>query len=264
MHSFYEIELARWKGRDISIAVLADLHVAAPWTSLQEIERIVETVNATRPDLIVLAGDYLAGDALPGRREPAAAIVNVLAGLSAPFGTFAILGNHDWQDCPLALQSGNERNSVVDAFTPSGITLLRNDSAVVHLDEEPLWLVGFDSQIAEPNNWASGLHRPDIAFQGVPNDVATILLAHEPDYFAIGDTRADLQISGHTHGGQMNLLGWRPMTPSQHRGRYAYGHIRDGERQLVVSGGIGFSGLPMRIGQAPEITFIKIRRSQSD
>ena len=85
------------------------------------------------------------------------------------------------------------------------------------------------------------------------------MLAHEPDYFAKGDKRVDLQISGHTHGGQLNLFGWRPMTPSRFGQSFAYGHVRDGDRQMIVSGGIGFSGVPVRIGQAPEVTFIKIR-----
>ena len=87
-----------------------------------------------------------------------------------------------------------------------------------------------------------------------------ILLAHEPDYFACADARAFLQISGHTHGGQANLAGWRPMTPSAHGGRYAWGHVREGGRHLIVSGGIGYSGLPLRFMQPPEITLVKLER----
>lgn len=253
------VELPRWQGPEMSIAVLADLHVSAPWTSLADIRQIVTGVNLARPDLIILAGDYLVDAAIPGRRANAIEIVAVLEGLEAPLGVAAILGNHDWQDCPLAKQFSFERNSIIEAVEPTAIRLLRNNNLTMEHLGQRFGLVGFDSQLPRPKDWKNGFHRPDIAFEGLKPGHPTILLAHEPDYFVLGDTRADLQISGHTHGGQLNLFGWRPMTPSQFGGRYAYGHIRDGDRQMIVSGGIGFSGLPMRIGQPPEVTFIKIR-----
>ena len=86
-----------------------------------------------------------------------------------------------------------------------------------------------------------------------------ILLAHEPDYFTIGDMRPSIQLSGHTHGGQANFLGWRPFTPSEHADRYAYGHVIEDGRHLVVSGGLGYTWLPLRIAQPPEITLLRLR-----
>jgi len=258
----HRVELGRWAGPDMRIAVLADLHVAAPWTTLADIGRWVALVQAQKPDLVVLAGDYLAGRAITGRRAGAGEIVAALAGLSAPLGVWAILGNHDWQDCALALGSDYQQSSVVAAFEGGPVRLLRNGAASVRHAGFEFWLVGFDSQRPVPGRPDIGFHRPDQAFDGVPGDAATILLAHEPDYFAQGDTRAGLQISGHTHGGQLNLFGWRPMTPSRYGGKYAYGHIRDGARQMVVSGGLGFSGLPMRIGQPPEVTIIDVHAAK--
>lgn len=260
----YDISLARWQGRAMSIAVLSDLHIVAPWVSLREIRRIVEAVNAASPDLIVLAGDFLAGPTIPGRRANAKEIVHELSELYAPQGVFAILGNHDWEDCRLARETNNVRNSVAEAFAASPVALLRNSNSVLNHHGQAFALVGFDSQIPTPRDWSQGLHRPDKAYQHVPEDIPAILLAHEPDYFDSDDTRADLQISGHTHGGQMNLFGWRPMTPSQFGSKFAYGHHRSGDRHLIVSGGIGFSGLPMRIGQAPEITWITILPTETD
>lgn len=242
----------------MSIAVMSDLHVAAPWVSLQEIEQITHTVNAAQPDLIILAGDFLAGHTIPGRRANAVEIVDALSNLTAPQGVYAILGNHDWQDCRLSHETNRERNSVVEAFEPSSISLLRNAHVQQEHRGQRYSLVGFDSQIPTPGDWTSGLHQPDLAFEGTPKDAPAILLAHEPDYFQDKDPRADLQISGHTHGGQMNLFGWRPLTPSQFGPKFAYGHHMSGNRHLVVSGGIGFSGLPMRIGQPSEITMIKV------
>ncbi|MBV1904274.1 MAG: metallophosphoesterase [Marinosulfonomonas sp.] len=255
--------LQSWQGPDFSIAVIADLHVSAPWTSLGRLNRIVELVNGLDADLVVLAGDFLAGRGMLGRAEPAHQIVKCLTGLRAHLGIFAILGNHDWQDCALAQHTKFERNSIVEAFADTHIKLLRNNAVSLQHGDRAFWLVGFDSQQPTRRDWKNGLHRPDEAFAQVPDGADTILLAHEPDYFAIGDRRAKLQISGHTHGGQLNLFGWRPMTPSRFGSRYAYGHKQDEGRHLIVSGGIGFSGLPMRIGQPPEITLVEIVRPKT-
>jgi uncharacterized protein len=254
----FTVQMARWRGPDLTIAVLADLHVVAPWTTLADVARAVARVNAMAPDLVVLGGDYLAGHAIPGQRADAHQIADALAPLRAPHGVFAILGNHDWFDCQLAQSSDFTRSSVVEAFAPTQIQLMRNEALKLAPDGHDLWVVAFDSQCPVRTDWSRGLHRPDQAFADVPDGAATILLAHEPDYFAHSDARADLQISGHTHGGQLNLFGWRPLVPPPNRGNYTYGHYRDGQRSLVVSGGVGFSGVPLRIGQAPEITVIRL------
>lgn len=254
----YTVDLNGWQGASMRIAVISDFHVIAPWTQLRDLRRITATVNELAPDMVVLAGDFLADFRLPGRRANADEIAAALGGLQASAGVFAILGNHDWFDCPQARASNYRECSVIDAMARARFQLLRNESVAMRHGGETVWVVGFDSQRPTPADWTRGLHDPERAFADVPAEAPAILLAHEPDYFAKGDARAGLQISGHTHGGQLNLWGWRPMTPSHHRGRYAYGHIREGGRSLVVSAGIGFSGLPLRIGQAPEITIIEI------
>ncbi len=254
----HRVRLANWRGPAFSIAVLSDLHVVAPWTRLGDLRRAVARINALSPDIVVLGGDYLAEAKIPGRRADAAQIVSALSGLGAPLGVFAILGNHDWKDCPLARDSGYAKTSLGEAFERSAITLLQNDARRLELAGHELWLVGIDSQRSMPTAPAKPLHDPEAAFSGVPPGAPAILLAHEPDYFATGDRRAGLQISGHTHGGQLNLFGWRPIVPSRFGARYAWGRIREHGRDLVVSGGIGFSGFPMRIGQPPEITLVSV------
>ncbi|MCU9849498.1 metallophosphoesterase [Defluviimonas sp. WL0024] len=256
----HRIADARWTLPDLTIAVLADLHVCRPWTPLPALRHIVAITNALGADLILLPGDLIADAKLPGRGEPADAVVAELSRLSAPLGVAAVLGNHDWWDCRLAQSSGFARNSVVEALEPSPIALLGNRAICLEHGGERFWLAGIDSQHALRRHGHPGLHDPDAAFSEVPAGAPAILMAHEPDYFAQGDERAFLQISGHTHGGQANLLGWRPMTPSAHGGRYAWGHVREGGRHLIVSGGIGYSGLPLRILQPPEITLVMLQR----
>lgn len=248
----------RWTLGDLRIAVLADLHVCNPWTPLASLGRIVAATNALGADLIVIAGDFIVDRRMPARAVPAARIVEVLAALRAPLGVAAVLGNHDWSDCALALSTGFARNSVAEALGRSAIRLLPNEALRIEHGDGAFWLVGIDSQQARKHQRLPGFHDADRAFAGVPQGAPAILLAHEPDYFASADTRAFLQISGHTHGGQMNLAGWRPMTPSAHGSRYGWGHVREGGRHLIVSGGVGYSGLPLRLFQPPEITLVTL------
>lgn len=250
-----------WTLPDLKIAVVADLHVCRPWTPLSRVERIVAAVNALGADLILLPGDFLMDRKLPGVQEPAAAIIDRLKPLSAPLGVAAVLGNHDWWDCRLSRKSRFARNSVAEALDGSGIHHLANRALEIPHGGGRFWLAGIDSQAARKHLRQPGFHDPDRAFAGIPSGEPAILMAHEPDYFAEGDARAFLQISGHTHGGQANLFGWRPMTPSVHRGRYAWGHVREGGRHLIVSGGIGYSGLPLRLLQPPEIVLVRVSRA---
>ncbi|MCV2872209.1 metallophosphoesterase [Defluviimonas sp. WL0050] len=250
----------RWTLPDLTMAIFADLHVCDPWTSLAALRRMIGQVNGLGADLILLPGDFIVDRKLPARFIEAERIIAELAALSAPLGVFAVLGNHDWWDCRLARQSRFARNSVAEALEISPIRHLANRSSEIVHGGGSFWLAGMDSQGARKHLHLPGFHDPEAAFADVPEGAATILMAHEPDYFAEGDGRAFLQVSGHTHGGQANIFGWRPMTPSRYGGRYAYGHIEEGGRHLIVSGGIGYSGLPLRILQPPEITLVMLRR----
>ncbi|MCB2114993.1 MAG: metallophosphoesterase [Rhodobacteraceae bacterium] len=254
----HEIRDPRWTLPDLRIALLSDLHVCQPWTPVTALDRIVAATNALGADMILLPGDFIADRNLPARSVPAARIVRALAPLSAPLGVAAVMGNHDWWDCRLSQETQFRRNSVVEAFEGSAIALLSNRSIRIG-HGAGFWLVGLDSQRALRRRGHPGLHDPDTAFAGVTDDAPAILMAHEPDYFAAADPRAFLQISGHTHGGQINLGGWRPLTPSSHGCRYGWGHVEEGGRHLIVSGGIGYSGIPLRLFQAPEITLVTLR-----
>ena len=90
------------------------------------------------------------------------------------------------------------------------------------------------------------------------DDAPVILLAHEPDIFPQVPERVSLTLSGHTHGGQVRLLGYSPMVPSQYGNRYAYGNVVEEGRHLIVSGGLGTSILPVRFGVPPEIVLLDL------
>jgi predicted MPP superfamily phosphohydrolase len=92
----------------------------------------------------------------------------------------------------------------------------------------------------------------------VTDDAPVILLAHEPDIFPRVPEQVSLTLSGHTHGGQVRLFGYSPVVPSRFGNRYAYGHIVESGRSLIVSGGLGCAILPVRFGVPPEIVLIDV------
>ena len=244
-----------WSGPRLRIAVVADLHAGGWWTSDSALARAVALANAQRPDLTVFAGDAVADRNLSWRAMPAQAVAAHLACLRAPLGVWSVLGNHDWSDDALGQRIRYRTCTTEQALTAAGLPVLRNRSVRT---EAGLWLVGVDSRQALKPFGLPGFDDIDAAFREVPRGAPAILLAHEPDIFAEGDARAFLQISGHTHGGQIAPLGWTPRVPSAYGSRYAWGHVIEGGRHLVVSGGIGFTRLPLRIGRPPEITVIDI------
>ena len=240
------------------IVVLSDIHGGGWWVTREMLAQAVTTASAERPDLAIFAGDAIADRVLPFRPLPLATIAEELARVQAPLGTFAVLGNHDWKDDPVGRESGFRSCRAWDALEAAGLTVLDNRS----IDLGGLWLVGMDSRRARREVGLPGLDDADAAFADVPDGAPSILIAHEPDIFA-EDARATLQISGHTHGGQIAPLGWTPRIPSDYGKRFAWGHVVEDGRHLVVSGGLGFVLFPLRVGRPPEITVIDIGEKES-
>lgn len=245
-----------WTAAPLRIAAISDLHVGEPYVGLKRIEKIVARTNALKPDLIVLLGDYAAGHRFITRPVKIADAAPILGRLQAPLGVFAILGNHDWWDDPSAQRRGGLPNLYADALTAQGIRHLSNEA--VRLDQ--FWLAGLEDQLAllRRERGIIGLDDLPGTMAQITDDAPVVMLAHEPDIFAKMPDRVALTLSGHTHGGQVRLFGWSPVVPSRYGNRYAYGHVRESGRDLVVSGGIGCSIAPIRFGVTPEITVIEV------
>lgn len=253
----YIVASRLWQAPALRIAVLSDLHVCDPWSPLSALAEVVDQVLRAEPDLILLPGDFLVRRLVLARPTPAVAIAAMLSRLRAPLGVHASLGNHDWKDCPQARENGFRQSSICDALEIVGIPVLSN--CAVPLGSSSAWLVGLDSQQgAGTQRRPDPRHDIDAAMADVPDGASIILMAHEPDIFLDAPLAVALQVSGHTHAGQVNLGGWRPAVPSRYGGRLAHGLHSDGERRLVVSAGLGYSGLPVRIGARPEIVLIEL------
>src|SRR4029077_13457311 len=258
----YHVPLAQWPSdHQLTIAAIADLHACDPWMSLDRIHGIVERTNALGADVIVMLGDYVAGHRHVTRLIPAAEWAPVLAGLKAPLGVHAILGNHDWWEDKTVQREGQGPTVARRALEASGIPVYENDVARLTKAGRPFWLAGLGDQLAYmPARRFRPLRRigvDDLAatLAKVTDAAPVILLAHEPDVAVRVPARVALQLSGHTHGGQVRLLGWSPVSPSGKQ--LTYGHIRM-NCDVVVSGGLGCSIMPFRLGVPPEIVLVTV------
>ena len=258
----YQLTPPRWPaGFQLKIAAIADLHACDPWMSIDRIHRIVERTNALNADIIVLLGDYVAGHRHVTRFIAADEWAPVLAGLKAPLGVHAVLGNHDWWEDKTVQREGQGLTNSRRALEAVGIPVYENDATRLSKGGQPFWLAGLGDQLAYiPARRFRPVRRIGVDDLGatlkkVTDDAPLILMAHEPDVAHRVPSRVSLQLSGHTHGGQVRMLGWSPVSPSGQR--LSYGHIRM-NCDVIVSGGLGCSIMPFRLGVPPEIVLVTL------
>jgi uncharacterized protein len=249
----YALTPPGWRaGQRLSITVIADLHAGGPNMALPHIRQVVDTANALQSDLVILLGDYIATHRFVTEVVPDPVWAGEFARLTAPLGIWAVLGNHDWWHDP-----AGKRRALADVHIP----LLENDAVLLGAAGRRFWLAGLGDQ------WAYRLGHG--RFRGVDDlpgtlarigtDDPVLLIAHEPDIFPRVPKRVALTLSGHTHGGQVRLpLVWPYFVPSKYGARFAYGHIVEDDRHLIVSGGLGTSIVPARLGVPPEIVQIEL------
>lgn len=242
----HDLVLPRWPQAcdGLRVAVLADLHVGSPWHGLPQLRRIVQAVNATKPDLVLLAGDYVIQGVVDGSIVSPEQMAPELARLRAQLGVFAVLGNHDWMlDGP----------RVSRALEGAGIPVLEDAALARGRGDCRFWLAGVGDFWEAKHDWRRAL-------AAVPEGAPVLLFTHNPDVFAELPPRVTLAIAGHTHGGQVYLPGiGRLVVPSRYRERYAAGHVVENGRHLFVSTGLGTSILPVRFLVPPEISVLRLR-----
>lgn len=262
----YSVSPARWTpGLRLSIGVIADVHAGGPLMPADRIRAIAERTNQLSPDVIVLLGDFGASHKFRTRSVAPEEWANALSVLRAPLGVHAILGNHDWWDDLAAQRTGRGPVHGRRVLEGVGIPVYENDAVRLEKDGRGFWLAGLGDQLAFITSRRKRAFR---RFEGVDDlpgtlakitdDAPVVLLAHEPDIFPSVPDRVALTLSGHTHGGQVRLFGYSPRVPSRYGNRFAYGHVVEGNRNLIVSGGLGCSILPVRIGVPPEIVMVDV------
>ncbi len=224
-----------------TIAHISDIHMGA-WMTEARLQAVVELINAIRPDLIVITGDFVNRYT----DDAATSLVEPLSTLYAPDGKFAVLGNHDYCYTPRRVRA------VLDQ---AGIIELNNRVHTLKRGADTLHLAGVDDVVEYQD-------RLDAVLEALPAAGAAILLAHEPDFADISAAtgRFDLQLSGHSHGGQVRLpLIGAPVLPSFGQ-RYPAGLYQVGTMQQYTTRGLGMISPFIRFNAPPEISILMLEQ----
>ncbi|RKH08677.1 metallophosphoesterase [Corallococcus sp. CA053C] len=218
----------------LSIVQLTDVHVG-PFIQRRFLDELVRRANALKPDLVAITGDLVDGSV-----PRLGGFVAALGNLQARYGTFFVTGNHDY---------ASGANAWVAYLHSMGITSLRNRHVRIGDAGGAFDLVGVDDWHGGRRLGQKG-YDLEQALAGRDPERAAVLLAHRPANFKVAAERGvDLQVSGHTHGGQLF-----PMTALiRLQWEHSAGHYRHGDSHLYVSRGCGFWGPPMRLGSPPEL-----------
>lgn len=253
----YAPPIADWPRQlKLRIVMLTDFHACEPFMDARRVAAICAQANGLGGDLIVLLGDYLSGPRFS--RPPSGQWAAPLKALSAPLGVHAVLGNHDYNHQPKGVPTAVER-----ALAAIGIPVYVNRAARIEHKGQGFWLAGLGDQYAYlPHGSAQqighGVDDLPATLAQVTTDEPVLLMAHEPDIFAELPARVGLTMSGHTHAGQVRLFGHAPVVPSRFGKRFLHGHMVEDGKHLIVSSGLGYSGLPIRFGAPPEIVVVEL------
>jgi predicted MPP superfamily phosphohydrolase len=244
--------LARWPERlnGFRVALVSDFQYD-PLFSTHPLHAAIPMVRNLQPDLIALTGDFVSVPDFGDKGEGAAAAdpcAALLRQLNAPFGMWAILGNHDCDTDPAR---------VTNALRSRNIPVLANQSVAIEHNGARFWLAGVNDALTSNADLGETL-------QKVPANEPVILLAHEPD-FADQACRfpIDLQLSGHSHGGQVRLPFLPPLYLPDMARKYFMGTYQVGPLPLYTNAGLGTITVPVRLNCPPEITLITLRSSKN-
>jgi len=217
----------------LRVAQLSDLH-RGPLVAEKWLRACVARCNALQPDLVLLTGDFVSVSA-----DYIHSCAPILSDLQAPWGRFAVLGNHDhWTGAEVILPA--LRSAGVEALTNAHTRL-----------GEGLYLAGID------DCW-TGEPDPRAALRGIPTDATPLVMTHNPYRAKRWIDRPMTMLCGHTHGGQINLIGSRVIQALRGLG-YLSGWFELGRGRLYVNRGLGVVTVPLRIGAPPEITLFTLR-----
>jgi predicted MPP superfamily phosphohydrolase len=228
----------------LRILQLSDIHMGA-FLSEKELARIVDSAAEHRPHLAVITGDLISM-----RGDPLDACIRQLARVKADAGMFGCMGNHE--------RYALAEDYCEDAAARAGIRFLRKEAEILRFGGDKLTLAGVDHQ-----SHSAG-RKYLVAVENLKSDDGlNLLLSHNPDVLPVAARQGwDLMLSGHTHGGQINIeILDQAITPARFITPYIYGKYQAQKTVAYVTRGIGSIGIPARIGAPPEITVIRLRKA---
>ena len=226
------------------ILQVSDVHLDG-WMTPERLRGIVELANKQRPDLTVVTGDFVTRSPFYSTAHLAPLLVGPLAELRAPDSVLAVLGNHDHRAGAKAVRRALRAAGIVE-LDNRALTLRRGDGGVLHV-------AGVDSSYTSQD-------RLDLVLEGLPDEGCALLLAHEPDFADEGAAtgRFDLQLSGHSHGGQVRPPFLGPLLLPKLGRRYPAGLYEVGGMRLYTDRGVGGTLSPLRANCPPAITVLTL------
>ena len=241
----YALTLPGWPRfeRALRIALLADFHVGSHTDDVARYTAMAREVASLLPDLVLFGGDFVNMQLLGGGRVPPRIIARMLARMMGRHGRFAILGNHDY---------AYGEQEVAAALRAHGIAVLDHERGTFSFGKHAIDVVGVpDAHVVRPQAQA--------LLAGLAPERPTIVLAHDPVWFRHVPSGPFLTLAGHTHGGQIRLPGLGIVkNASLAPLRWSHGLVVEGGRHLIVTAGLGTSGIPLRIGVPPEFVLIEV------
>ncbi|MDX5475777.1 MAG: metallophosphoesterase [Bacillaceae bacterium] len=222
----------------LKIVQISDTHVGHTF-EIEDLRTVVEKINKEKPDVVFFTGDLMDD---PLEFEKAEKLVPILKAIDAPFGKFSIFGNHD--------HGGYGTETYVEVMKDAGFTLLKNENTTIQMiDNSKIYIAGVDDLM---------LGRPDFnqSLTGIPENSYTILLVHEPDvaYEISEQFSVNLQLSGHSHAGQVQIPFIGPIITPPLGSKYVEGFYELNNLTLYVNRGLGTTREPYRFFAPPEIS----------
>lgn len=222
--------------KGFKIVQFSDTHLSDFFT-LNRLDTIVAKINDLSPDLLIFTGDLMDE---PNQYTKINQIVPILEKLKAPYGKYAVYGNHD--------HGGYGTDIYKNVMTMSGFKVLQNEVSNIIKNNQTIGIAGLDDLMLGKPSYEATLGN-------LNRERFNILLAHEPDAAVKSKTfPVDLQLSGHSHGGQIQLPFYGPLITPPYATVYSEGMYSIGEMQLYVNRGLGTTRLPFRFLSTPEIT----------
>lgn len=224
----------------VRAVLISDIHVGGPDMPPERLAQIVDQINQLRPDVVLIGGDLITDKRASTRHYSMAEAIAPLGRLKPRIATFAVLGNHDhWRNAAAASA----------ALISAGVRVLSNEAALAG----PLVIGGLDDDFTGRANLPATLAKMK-SLKGAP-----LILSHSPDPFPDLPGEVGLMVAGHTHCGQVSPPPFGAVkTMSRYGKRYACGIVREGAKTLIVTAGLGTSGVPLRLGAPPDMWLLTL------
>ena len=239
-----KLEVANYTIQDkelegVKIVFASDFHIK-PYGQ-KRLEKVIETINAQNPDVVVSAGDFVCGHTEKSTMHPEK-IAEGLSKVKSKHGFYTTLGNHDgWYD----------RWYIKELLEKQNIKVLNNKNVKLQINGKEIYIAGVEDMMTAFPNVGDAL-------KGTKSP--TILLTHTPDVFPDVPKNVNLTLAGHTHGGQVRIPIIGPIfTASNYGNKYAIGLVEENGKKLITTRGIGVSILPFRFNCPSEIVVIEFR-----